>query len=443
VKICVIGTGYVGLVTGSCFAEMGDLVTCVDSDGNKIAQLNQDQISIFEPGLESLVARNHNEGRLKFTTSLKEVMTDAEIVFITVGTPSNGDGSVNLEDVLEAARRIGELINRYMIIVSKSTVPVGTAEKIQAVIIMEMQKRKVRVDFDVVSNPEFLKEGAAVNDFMRPDRIVIGSESARAIAMMQRLYAPFMRNHDIMLMIGTRDAEMTKYVANAMLATRISFMNEIAELCEHLEVDIENVRKGVGSDTRIGYSFLYPGCGYGGSCLPKDVRALIRMRAEAAMPIGILEMVDQRNNNQKRRLFDKIVDRFGPVLEGHKFGIWGLAFKPVTDDIREAPSTVLVKLLIEAGACVQAFDPYATENFKNASNGEWIKEGKLSLVKDQYEALHGASALVLVTEWRQFRILDFDKVKQMLKTPVIFDGRNQYDPKTVREKGFEYFGIGR
>ena len=442
-RICVIGTGYIGLVTGSCFAEMGNLVTCVDSDEKKIADLQQGHIPIFEPGLELLVSKNHKEGRLKFTTSLAEALVDIEVIFIAVGTPPRKDGSIDLDQVFAAANEIGELINGHAIIVVKSTVPVGTTEKVADVIGKVLARRKVTINFDVVSNPEFLKEGAAVNDFMRPDRVVIGSSNEKAIDVMRRLYAHFIWNHDRLLVMKTRDAEMTKYAANAMLATRISFMNEMAVLCERIGANVENVRKGIGADTRIGYSFIYPGCGYGGSCFPKDVRSLMRMGEENGVPMTILEMVDRRNDSQKRWLFEKVINRFGPTLKGHDFCVWGLSFKPETDDIREAPSLVLVKLLIEAGARVVAFDPVAANNFRRAVPQDWLQQGRLALVDDQYEALRGASALLLVTEWRQFRNPELARMKQMLKKQIIFDGRNQYDPEVLHAQGFEYHSIGR
>ena len=442
-RICIVGTGYVGLVTGACFAEMGNAVTCVDADQNKIDVLNRGELPIFEPGLGTLVAHNKMEGRLRFTTSLPDAIREVEAVFIAVGTPPNDDGTANLDHVLNVARGIGRAIAGHTIVVIKSTVLVGTADRIREVIKEELDRRSVTFGFDVVANPEFLKEGAAVNDFMRPDRIVIGSDSPKAIEAMQRLYTPFMRIHDIMMVMGVRDAEMTKYAANAMLATRISFMNEIASLCERVSVDVENVRRGIGSDTRIGYSFIYPGCGFGGSCLPKDINALMNLGKQVGFKLEILEMVYKRNVEQKRRLFEKVVDRFGPVLDGHVFAVWGLSFKPETDDVREAASAVLIELLIRHGGRVNAFDPIAINSFRKATNADWIAQGRLRLVDNQYGALSGASAVILVTEWRQFRNPDLDKMKQMLKTPVIFDGRNQYDPNRIREQGFEYIGIGR
>jgi len=442
VRICVIGAGYVGLVTGACFAEMGNTVACVDADMQRIAALNRGQMPIFEAGLDSLVARNHKGGRLRFTAALPEAVADAEVVFVAVGTPPNQDGTANLENVLSVAREVGRSIAGDTIVVNKCTVPVGMTDRVRELLNDELQRRGVAFGVEVVSNPEFLKEGAAINDFMRPDRIVVGSDSPKAVETMQQLYAPFMRNHDVMLVMGARDAEMTKYAANAMLATRISFMNEIAALCERLGVDVDNVRKGIGSDPRIGYAFLYPGCGFGGSCLPKDIRALTGIGRQAGVELEILEMVDKRNVRQKRRLPEKVVERFGPSLDGHSFALWGLSFKPGTDDVREAASAVVIEHLIARGARVSAYDPVAIESFRMAANKEWLGQERLRLVDNQYEVLSGASALILVTEWPQFRNPDFERMKQLLKTPVIFDGRNQYSPKTLRAMGFEYFGIG-
>lgn len=441
--IGVIGTGYVGLVTGACFAEMGNSVICVDTDAAKVAALQEGRIPIYEPGLEPMVVRNHAEGRLKFTTSLGEAVQSARLLFIAVGTPPNEDGSADLAHVLGVAKSIGELITEPTIVIDKSTVPVGTADKVRAAIQAELDRRGVDVTFDVVSNPEFLKEGAAIDDFMRPDRVIVGTGSKRAAEILHRLYAPFTRNHDRMLTMSVRDAEMTKYVANSMLATKISFMNEIADLCERMGVDVENVRRGIGSDTRIGYSFIYPGCGYGGSCFPKDVDALIRTAGDVDASVDLLEAVQERNRRQKQRLFEKIVARFGEDLSGHVFGVWGLAFKPGTDDVREAPAIDLIRSLVGVGAAVQAYDPVATETARLALGSEIANSQKVSFAKHQNDVLAGASALVLVTEWKQFREPDFDRVKELLKQPVIFDGRNQYDPQVLREAGFDYFGIGR
>ena len=442
-NISVIGTGYVGLVTGTCFAEMGNRVICVDTDAAKIADLHAGKIPIFEPGLESLVQSNYREGRLLFTTSLAEAMSQSNIYFIAVGTPPGEDGSADLQYVLAVAREIGRHLKEYAVVVDKSTVPVGTAEKVRAAIVEELTLRGVDVPFDVVSNPEFLKEGAAVEDFMRPDRIIIGSDSDRAREMLRLLYADFSRNHDRILFMGIRDAEMTKYAANAMLATKISFMNEIAGICDRLDVDVEKVRLGIGSDSRIGFSFIYPGCGYGGSCFPKDVKALIRMAEDSEVEPLVLNSVHHRNERQKHVVFSKIVERFGDDLSGMTFGLWGLAFKPGTDDMREAPSVVLLQELIRAGARVKAYDPEAAESARRELPPVWFETGRLTLTRHQYEALEQVDALALVTEWKPFRHPDFRAMKQMMKGAVIFDGRNQYDPRMVGSEGFEYYGIGR
>lgn len=441
--IGVIGTGYVGLVTGACFAEMGNSVICVDTDAAKVAALQEGRIPIYEPGLEPMVVRNHAEGRLKFTTSLGEAVQSARLLFIAVGTPPNEDGSADLAHVLGVAKSIGELITEPTTVIDKSTVPVGTADKVRAVIQGELDRRGVRVDFDVASNPEFLKEGAAVEDFMRPDRVIIGTDSESATEVMRRLYAPFTRSHERILFMGIRDAELTKYAANAMLATKISFMNEIANLCERVGVDVENVRKGIGSDARIGYSFIYPGCGYGGSCFPKDVKALVRTARDNALDPVVLDAVEARNAQQKQRLFEKIIDRFGDDLSQHTVGIWGLAFKPGTDDVREASALELIRLLLSRGATIRAYDPVAAETAKHALGSDITNGGKVLFVKHQDDALAAASAMVLVTEWKQFREPDFARIKRLLKQPIIFDGRNQYDPSELRRQGFEYFGIGR
>lgn len=442
-NLCIIGTGYVGLVTGACFSEMGNTVTCVDADAAKIEKLKNGVIPIHEPGLTAIVTRNFQEGRLRFTTSLPQAMKESGLYFIAVGTPPNEDGSADLQHVLAVARELGRHLDRYSVIVNKSTVPVGTADKVAAAIREELRTRGAKIEFDVVSNPEFLKEGDAVNDFMRPDRVVIGAEAERPAQVLRELYAPFMRNHERILVMGVRDAEMTKYAANAMLAAKISFMNEIANLCERLGVDVESVRTGIGSDSRIGYSFIYPGCGYGGSCFPKDVKALIHAAEEVDFDPRLLHAVEARNESQKRRLFEKISARFGARLEGKSFGLWGLAFKPGTDDMREAPSAVLIGQLLAAGAQVRAYDPVAMPAAQQMLPGEWFAQGGLCLAEHPYDALKGADAMVLVTEWKPFRHPDFGAIKRTLKTPVIFDGRNQYDPKQLRAEGFEYFGIGR
>jgi len=442
-KLAIVGTGYVGLVTGACFAEMGNRVTCVDIDAVKVAKLKEGWMPIYEPGLKSIVLRNCEEDRLLFTTSLAEALAGAKILFIAVGTPPGEDGSADLKHVLAVAREVGAHLESYTIIVNKSTVPVGTAEKVKAAIADELAKRGVDVPFDVVSNPEFLKEGAAVDDFMKPDRIVVGVESDRARELMRDLYKDFSRNHDRILFMGVKDAEMTKYAGNAMLATKISFMNEVANLCDRLGVDVENVRLGIGSDSRIGYSFIYPGCGYGGSCFPKDVRALIHIGRENDYETMILQSVHQRNEDQKHVLFRKVTARFGADLSGMTFGLWGLAFKPGTDDIREAPAIVLLEELLGAGARVLAYDPEAQESARAELPNSWFESGALTLVRHQYEALEQVEALMLVTEWKPFRHPDFRAMKEMMKQPIIFDGRNQYDPRALKEEGFEYSGIGR
>jgi UDPglucose 6-dehydrogenase len=441
--LCVIGTGYVGLVTGACFAEMGNEVWCVDVDAAKIEGLKAGKLPIYEPGLDEIVVRNYREGRLRFTTDLGEAMAECDVLFIAVGTPPLEDGSADLQHVLTVARDIGRRLTRYSVIVDKSTVPVGTAERVRRAIQAELDARGVSIPFDVVSNPEFLKEGAAVEDFMRPDRIIVGTDSEAARERMAELYAPFNRSHQRVIHMGVRDAEMTKYAANAMLATKISFMNEIAALCERYGVDVENVRLGIGSDQRIGYHFIYPGCGYGGSCFPKDVKALIAMAQATGVEPEVLTAVEERNAKQKRVLEEKIVARFGEDLGGRTFGVWGLAFKPGTDDMREAPSIPLVEGLIGRGAKVCAYDPVAMDNARRVFPAQWFDEGRLVFTRHQYDALDGADAMVLVTEWKPFRHPDFAAIKRLLKTPVIFDGRNQYDPLQLERLGIAYVGIGR
>ena len=414
----------------------------MDNDATKVAALKAGQIPIFEPGLAPIVVRNVAEARLSFTTVLADALRDAEVAFIAVGTPPSEDGSADLRHVLAVARGIGRSLDHSMVVVDKSTVPVGTGEKVSAAIQTELTARKVGFTVDVVSNPEFLKEGAAIADFMKPDRVIIGSESAAAIEVMRRLYAPFMRNHDKLIVMGVRDAEMTKYAANAMLATKISFMNEVATLCDKLGVDVENVRHGIGSDPRIGYSFIYPGAGYGGSCFPKDVKAIVQMGEQQGVTMTVMQAVEARNEAQKRTLFSKLTRRFGADLSGKTFCVWGLAFKPGTDDIREAPALVLIEAILAAGGHVQAYDPEAAANvaaqFADAVNAE-----KLVLCASPLAAVRRCNALLLVTEWNQFRRPDFAQLKSLLAEPVIFDGRNQYDPKEVRAAGLEYAGIGR
>jgi len=442
-NLAVVGTGYVGLVTGTCFAEMGHHVACVDIDSAKVDSLLHGDIPIYEPGLKPMVLRNVQEGRLSFTTSLAAAMQNAQVIFIAVGTPPGEDGSADLSHVLAVARSVGSHLDDYKVVVTKSTVPVGTAERVRGAIEAELQKRGQTLEFDVASNPEFLKEGAAVEDFMKPDRIVVGTDSARARELLRELYKDFSRNHDRILFMGIRDAEMTKYVSNAMLATKISFMNEIANLCDRLGVDVENVRLGIGSDSRIGYAFIYPGCGYGGSCFPKDVRALIHAANQNDYQPMVLQAVHERNEVQKDVLFGKLVARYGNDLSGLTFGVWGLSFKPGTDDLREAPAVVLLHQLIGAGARVKAYDPEAMDAARQELPQGWFESGVLTLARHQYEALDGADALVLVTEWKPFRHPDFRAMKELLKQPVIFDGRNQYDPGALQREGFTYLGIGR
>ena len=442
-RITVVGAGYVGLVSAGGFAEMGNSVVCVESDPAKVRILQAGVVPIHEPGLEQLLAKNVKEVRLSFTTNLAEAAADTELFFIAVGTPPASDGSPDMSYVYDVAEAIGRTISRYAVIITKSTVPVGTADRIHSIVSAELSKRASTVEFDVVSNPEFLKEGAAVQDFMQPERIILGCGSARAETALRRLYAPFVRSRDRILVMRPREAEMTKYASNALLATKISFMNEIAEFCEQLGVDIEKVRAGVGADSRIGYGFLYAGCGYGGSCFPKDIKALIHTAKGVGASAGILEAVEERNARQKRRVYDKAVARFGGDLKGRTFAVWGLAFKPETDDVREAPALTTIELLLEAGARVKAFDPIAADNARKVLASTWVESRQLSFCRDQYEALDGADALLLLTEWKQFRNPDFRIVKSRLRAPVIIDGRNQYQPDEIAELGFEYYGIGR
>lgn len=442
-NITVVGSGYVGLVTGACIAEMGNTVYCVDVDKSKIENLKQGILPIYEPGLEEIVTENHASGRLLFTTSLSEAAEQSEVYFIAVGTPPGEDGSADLRYVLEVARQIGDTMTGPAIVVNKSTVPVGTADLVRAAVTERLEARGAGIAFSVVSNPEFLKEGAAVNDFMHPDRIVIGADNEHARQVMSALYAPFIRNRPRTMFMGIRDAEMTKYAANAMLATKISFMNEIASLCERLDVDVENVRLGIGSDERIGYHFIYAGCGYGGSCFPKDVKALINIAHQNDFEPKLLQAVESRNDQQKHSLFNKINAHFNGDLKGRTFAVWGLAFKPGTDDMREAPSVVLINSLINAGAKVRAFDPVARETARKEFPESWFADGRLQIVEGQYEAAIDADALFLVTEWKPFRRPDFRALKRLLNTPLIVDGRNQYDREQVKQEGFSYYGIGR
>ncbi|MDP2962364.1 MAG: UDP-glucose/GDP-mannose dehydrogenase family protein [Sulfurimicrobium sp.] len=438
-KVSIIGTGYVGLVTGTCLAEVGNDVVCLDLDERKIGMLKQGQIPIYEPGLEDMVQRNQAAGRLRFTTDIAESAAHGVIQFIAVGTPPDEDGSADLQYVVSAARAIGQHMNEYKVIVDKSTVPVGTADKVRAAVQEELQKRGSDLSFNVVSNPEFLKEGAAVEDFMRPDRIVVGTDNTRATELMRTLYAPFQRNHERLIVMDIKSAELTKYAANAMLATRISFMNELANLAEILGADIEQVRHGIGSDPRIGYHFLYPGCGYGGSCFPKDVQALQRTSRAHGVELQVLKAVEDANDQQKHILLKKITERFGNDLSGKRFALWGLAFKPNTDDMREAPSRVLIEGLWQRGATVAAYDPAAMEE----THRIYGDDQRLTLCDSPMAAMAGADALAIVTEWKEFRAPDFAAIKSALKIPVIFDGRNLYEPKAVREQGLEYFPIGR
>jgi len=439
-KVVVIGTGYVGLVSGTCFSEMGNKVTCVDIDINKIKKLKEGIIPIYEPGLEQMVLKNVANQNLFFSTNLNEVIQDAVIVFIAVGTPMGDDGSADLQYVLSVAKEIGETMQNRLVVVDKSTVPVGTADKVKATIQKALDQRGVSIEFDVVSNPEFLKEGAAINDFMKPDRVVIGSDNAYAIDKMKQLYSPFCMSHDRFIAMDIRSAEMTKYAANAMLATKISFMNEIANICEKVGADANMVRIGIGSDARIGYSFIYPGCGYGGSCFPKDVKALKKIAEEHNYHAKLITSVEEVNDAQKFVISTKVVNKFGEDLKGKTFGIWGLAFKPGTDDMREAPSIYVIKELVKRGAKIQAYDPKAIEEAQ-----EFYLKGieNITYVNSKYQALENADAMILLTEWKEFRSPDFDEISKLLKNAIIFDGRNQYNAFNLKEKGFEYYQIGR
>ncbi len=442
-NITVMGAGYVGLVTGACFAELGNHVTCVDVNSAKIANLKQGIMPIYEPGLQALITSNMAEGRLQFVQALSDVTAEQHVIFIAVGTPSDEAGAADIQYVLAAARDIGTHLNHYSVIVDKSTVPVGMADQVQGVIRSQLRERQVDIDFDVVSNPEFLREGAAIEDFMQPDRVIVGLNSARAKRIMLDLYLPILRNPERLYFMNVKDAEMTKYAANAMLATRISFMNEMAVLCDALGVDIENVRMGIGADSRIGNAFLNPGCGYGGSCFPKDVRALMKMAEKHGIEPLILNAVEKRNVQQKKLLAEKITRYFGERLDGLIFGVWGLSFKPGTDDMREASSLVLIEELISRGARVQAYDPAAMPVAQQCLPHEWLSTAKVMLTEHQFDALKEADALVLVTEWKPFCYPDVAAMKKLMRQHVIFDGRNQYDPQTLRDADFAYFGIGR
>jgi UDPglucose 6-dehydrogenase len=439
VKITVIGTGYVGLVTGTCLAEVGNEVLCLDVDPKKIDTLRAGGIPIYEPGLEDMVKRNVEAGRLSFTTDIEASVAYGQIQFIAVGTPPDEDGSADLQYVVAAARNIGRHMQDYKLVVDKSTVPVGTADKVRVALQEELGKRGAAIEFNVASNPEFLKEGAAVDDFMKPDRIVIGTDSERATALLRQLYAPFQRNHDRLTVMDVRSAELTKYAANAMLATRISFMNELAVLAEKLGADIEQVRHGIGSDPRIGYHFLYAGCGYGGSCFPKDVQALRRTAQENGIPLRVLDAVEAANEVQKQILVNKLTARLGKDLKGKRLAMWGLAFKPNTDDMREAPSRSMLEALWAMGASVSAYDPAAMEETRRI----YGERADLQLVDSPMDALKGADALLIVTEWKVFRSPNFETMKGLLKAPLILDGRNLYEPQAMRELGFDYLPIGR
>ena len=436
-KIAIVGTGYVGLVSGACFAEMGLDITCVDIDAEKIEGLNAGVIPIYEPGLEELVRRNVEAGRLHFTTDLTECLPHVEVVFSAVGTPPDEDGSADLKYVLDVARTFGRHIRKYTVLVTKSTVPVGTAQKVRAVIEEELEKRGCKVPFDVASNPEFLKEGAAIKDFMSPDRVVVGVDSERARKLMAKLYRPFLITNFRVLFMDIPSAEMTKYAANAMLATRISFMNEIANLCDRVGADVEMVRKGIGSDLRIGTKFLYPGCGYGGSCFPKDVKAIIRTAAQHGYDMRVLQAVEAVNEDQKRLLFDKLSAHFDGDLKGRRIALWGLAFKPETDDMREAPALVLIDLLLKAGADVVAYDPIAVTEAKRRLGDS------IAYAPDMYSALDGADALMLLTEWKELRMPDWQQAHRRMKNPVVLDGRNIYSRPELEKDGFHYYALGK
>ena len=438
-KLSMVGTGYVGLVTGTCFAEMGNSVICVDIDEKKIEKLKEGVIPIYEPGLESMVRENYERGTLEFTTDIKEALEKTDVIFIAVGTPQGEDGSADLQYVLKVAEDIGKHMTHEMIVVDKSTVPVGTADKVKAVIQEELDKRNVEIPFHVISNPEFLKEGSAIEDFMKPDRVVIGAENDKAMEVMKELYAPFTHNHERFIAMDVRSAEMTKYTANAILATKISFMNEIANICERVGADVNKVRIGIGSDSRIGYSFIYPGCGYGGSCFPKDVQALNKIALDAGYEPKIIQAVETVNKKQKKVLAEKVVKRFGEDLNGKTFAVWGLSFKPETDDMREASAITIIDELTKRGAKIKAYDPKAMDEARTF----YLKDNpNVEYTKSKYDALDGANAMLLVTEWKEFRSPDFEEMKKRLKQPIIFDGRNQYNMEKMKEKGFEYHQIG-
>jgi len=439
VKISVIGTGYVGLVSGTCFAEMGNDVICVDIDEKKVNSLKKGIVPIYEPGLERMVLENYKKGTLNFTTDIKNALDNSNICFIAVGTPMGEDGSADLQYVLAVATSIGQNIKRHIFIVDKSTVPVGTADKVRKTIQNELDKRGNNLTFDVISNPEFLKEGDAISDFMKPDRVVIGADTQKAIDIMRELYAPFTRSHDRFISMNIRSAEMTKYTANAMLATKISFMNEISNICERVGADINQVRHGIGSDSRIGYSFIYPGCGYGGSCFPKDVQALAKTAKDYGYTPKILDAVEAVNYAQKRVISDKVIKRFGKNLDGKTFAVWGLSFKPETDDMREASSITVINELTKRGAKIKAYDPKAIAEAKNF----YLKDNNsVEYVDSKYTALVDSDAMILLTEWKEFRSPDFDEMAKRLNNSIIFDGRNQYNRDSLEKIGFEYHQIG-
>ena len=437
-NIAILGTGYVGLVSGSCFSEMGINVTCIDIDSKKIESLCNGIIPIYEPGLEEIVKKNRANGRLSFSTSLASCIDTCDAVFIAVGTPPGEDGSADLQYVLEVARTFGRLIRKYTLLVTKSTVPIGTANRVKETVREELEKRGEDIPFDVASNPEFLKEGSAIKDFMSPDRIVIGVDSLRAKELMERMYRPFQLNNYRVIMMDILSAEMTKYAANAMLATRISFMNEMARLCEATGANIDKVRAGIASDSRIGSKFLYPGCGYGGSCFPKDVKALVKTGEEHGVKMEVIASVEHVNQLQKRVVFEKLLKAFDGNLKGKRIAVWGLSFKPETDDMREAPSVVIIRLLLEAGAEVAAYDPVAMDESKNRYLGDSIK-----YAASQYEAVEGADALALVTEWKLFRVIDWNRLKKAMKGRIVVDGRNIYSADEMRDNGFRYYSIGK
>ena len=436
-KIAMVGTGYVGLVSGTCFAETGVDVVCIDVDRSKIDKLKKGVMPIYEPGLDDMVVRNAEKGRLVFSTSLKDNLDDTEAVFIAVGTPPDEDGSADLSYVLDVAGEVGRYMDHYMVIVTKSTVPIGTSRKVKKVILEEQEKRGVDIPFDVASNPEFLKEGSAIEDFLKPERIIVGTESEEAEKLMRRLYKPFVLNNHPIIFMDILSAELTKYAANSMLATRISFMNDIANFCEIVGADINSVRRGIGSDSRIGSKFIYPGVGYGGSCFPKDVKALIRTANDNNYSLDILKAVEDVNERQKEVLYNKILDHFRGDVRGKRFAIWGLSFKPKTDDMREAPVLVIIRRLLDSGASLIAYDPVAMEESKRKI-GDIIE-----YAKDQYDALVDADALLLVTEWNEFRTLNYKVLSRLMKNRLVFDGRNLYEPSEMKEFGFTYYSIGR